>query len=143
MHTRKSSSVDKDKNFYTLFDWGNNKRSIPTEPATESAEDQITGTEQIETQAESLERADCEEPIILVKSEDTNHKTSEGKVPFKYPPFTPTEENSDRPISPISKEVEVNNPSCVGLDGSGVDAQDYSAFLDDIDYYSILCKTKP
>ena len=138
MNTRSARGTDKDTNFYTLHDWGNKKRTLPTE----SVKDQDAKTEQADGQTENLERFEGDESLIPVKSEDTYYKTSEGETPYKFPPFVPTEVDSRRPISPIYKEIETNIQILNDSDEQRNDTQDYSAFLDDIDFFPIPWKTK-
>ena len=138
MNTRSNRDADKDKIFYSLFDWGNSKKALPTE----SVKDQDANIEQTDRQTTNLERFEGDESILPVKSEEFYYKTSEGETPYRFPPFVPTEEDSNRPISPINKEVETNIPILNYSDEQGNDTQDYSAFLDDIDFCPISWKTK-
>jgi len=62
MNTRSSRDADKNKNFYTLFDWGDSKRSLPTE----SVKDQDATTEQTDRQTEKLERFEGDESFLPV-----------------------------------------------------------------------------
>ena len=138
MNTRSSRDADKNKNFLHSFRLGNSKRSLPTE----SVKDQDATTEQTDRQTEKLERFGGDESFLPVKSEDNYYKTSEGETPYKFPPFVPTEEDSNRPISPINKVVETHIPKLNDLDEQNKDTQDCSAFLDDIEFFPISWKAK-
>ena len=137
MNTRSS---DKNEILYSLFDWGDNKRLLPTESFTESDTDKLTGEEQFDSQTENFQNFDCEESLTPIKSEITRNRTSESETQHRLPPLWFISEDSNRPISPIIEVIDREDSIGNKLDESKDNTQDYSAFLDDIEQYLITRK---